>query len=105
MQRTAILALMTVGLSVTGCAGGYSYYAPVPPPPVRVEAYGPAPGPGFAWVGGYWGFRGDAYAWVPGYWGRPPRPSAVWEAGRWSRAGAVTRFAKAAGDRGRWSGL
>ena len=29
------------------CAAGAVYYAPGPPPPARVEAFGAAPGPGF----------------------------------------------------------
>lgn len=90
MNRSGILAIVLLAGSITGCAygsGGYAYYAPVPPPVPRAEVVGVAPGAGFAWVRGYWGYRGGGYAWVPGYWGRPPRPHAVWEAGRWERRG------------------
>jgi len=98
MKRTGLLALALTLLSVTGCAhGGYSYYAPVPPPPARVEVFGVAPGPGFAWVNGYWAYRGSRYAWVPGYWGRPPRARAVWETGRWERRGGRYGYRE-----GRW---
>jgi hypothetical protein len=102
MKRTTVLAMVLAACSMTGCAGGYgyggySYYAPTAPPPVRVEVAGVAPGPGFAWVRGYWGYRGGGYAWVPGYWGRPPRPRAVWEAGRWERRGSRYGYRE-----GRW---
>ena len=102
MKRMAVLAILLAGMSMTGCvgaayAGGYSYYAPVPPPPLRVEAVGVAPGPGFAWVSGYWAYRGGGYAWVPGYWGRPPRPHAAWVPGRWERQGGRYGYRE-----GRW---
>lgn len=90
MKRSAVLAIVLAAGSFTGCAygyGGYSYYAPVPPPAARVEVVGRAPGAGFVWVPGYWGYRGNAYSWVPGFWGRPPHPRAVWEPGRWERRG------------------
>jgi WXXGXW repeat (2 copies) len=84
MKRTLGMVVILGGLSLAGCAGrGYAYYASAPPPPVRVEARGVAPGAGFVWVDGYWGYRGGSYAWVPGNWARPPRPRAVWVPGRW----------------------
>jgi hypothetical protein len=95
MRRFYLAAMFTV-FTMVGCAGA-AYYAPGPPPPVRVEAYGAAPGPGFVRVSGYWGWRGGAYAWVPGYWGRPPHPHAVWAPGYWERAGGRYRF-----HEGRW---
>jgi hypothetical protein len=96
MKRTW-LALMFATFSMVGCAGGVGYYASTPPPPVRVEAYGVAPGPGFVWVSGYWGSRGGAYGWVPGRWVRPPRHRTVWVPGSWERHGGRYRF-----HEGRW---
>jgi hypothetical protein len=52
------------------------------PPPVRVETYGPAPGPGYVWVGGYWAWRGGGHEWVPGHWERG-RPHYRWVPHRW----------------------
>jgi len=87
MKNKALLLLpLLAGLSIAGCAAraGYSYgYVSVPPPAARVEVYGYAPGPGFAWVNRYWNWRGSRYVWVPGSWQRPPRPRARWEPGRW----------------------
>jgi hypothetical protein len=53
MKRALLTALMAGALFMTGCAGGYvGFYAPIPPPPIRVEAFGPMPGPGYVWVNG-----------------------------------------------------
>jgi len=53
---------VVVGIGVGGYAG-----------PARVAAYiPPAPGPGYAWAGGYWHPAGARYAWRAGYWARPP---------------------------------
>ena len=88
MRRGWMLSAALVAISLTACAGGgYVYYAPAPPPPVRAEVFGVAPGPGFVWINGYWGYRGGGYAWTPGRWERPPHRSARWEEGRWERHG------------------
>ena len=83
MKRTLAVAAVLGTLSLAGCAGGYAYYATTAPPPVRVEARGVAPGGGYVWIDGYWGYRGGAYSWVPGRWDRPPRPRSTWVPGRW----------------------
>jgi len=89
MKQTLLLtAVVAFGITLAGCAGrGYAYYASAPPPPVRVEVRGYAPGPGYAWLDGYWAYRGGGYAWTPGYWARPPRSRSVWEPGRWENRG------------------
>ena len=96
-MKRSFLAVALVAFSTVGCAGSYGYYAPAPPPPLRAEAYGIAPGPGYAWVGGYWGYRGNAYAWTPGRWAVPPHPHAVWAPGVWERHSGRYRFRE-----GRW---
>jgi hypothetical protein len=67
--------------------GGYApaYYAPAyyPPPPARVVAVPPCPGPGYEWVGGYWSPVGARYAWTAGYWTRRPFVGAYWVAPRY----------------------
>jgi hypothetical protein len=59
-------------------------YAPPPPPPVY---YAPpvAPGPGYAWVGGYYAPVGPRWAWHTGYWARRPFAGAAWVGPRYSR--------------------
>ena len=71
-RKFTLLFVMTVGLAgLGGCAGGY--YVRVAPPPPRYGVVGYAPGPGFAWVDGYWDRRGENWFWVQGRWERPPR--------------------------------
>ena len=96
-MKRSFLALVLAACSLAGCASGAVYYANVPPPPARAEVYGVAPGPGYVWLSGYWGWRGGGYVWVPGYWRRPPRPRAVWVPGYWERHHDRYRFRE-----GRW---
>jgi len=54
------------------------------PPPIVASAYiPPSPGPGYAFVGGYWVPAGPHYAWHAGYWARPPYVGARWIAPRY----------------------
>ena len=88
MNRTLWLTLILAASSLTGCAGArYAYYAPGPPPPPRIQVRAIAPGPGFVWIDGYWGYGRGGYAWAPGYWTRPPRPRAVRAPGGWHYRG------------------
>ncbi|HEV1284637.1 MAG TPA: YXWGXW repeat-containing protein [Bryobacteraceae bacterium] len=95
MKRTWLVAPV-LAFSMVAC-GGAVYYANVPPPPLRAEAIGVAPGPGYVWVNGYWGWRGNAHVWMAGSWMRPPRPRAVWVAPRWEARGGRYYFRE-----GRW---
>ena len=64
-----------VGINVGGYyPGGYypGYYAAPPPPPAVVYAPPPCPGPGYAWVSGYWYPMGPSYHWHAGYWAHAP---------------------------------
>ena len=97
MKRGILTAVLAGTLFITGCAGYVGYYAPGPPPPVRVEAFGVAPGPGYAWVNGYWGYRGGGYAWVGGRWAVPPPGRRAYVAGRWEPYGGRYRWRE-----GRW---
>lgn len=85
-KHPGLLALMIGGLSLAACEGGYAYYAPVAPPPPRVETFGVAPGPGYVWINGYWNYRSGGYTWIPGRWARTPR-GRHWEEGRWEHHG------------------
>jgi outer membrane lipoprotein SlyB len=53
-----------------------------PPPPAEVVTL--APGPGYVWIGGDWGWDGR-WVWRAGYWSLPPYPHAVWVGGYWGR--------------------
>lgn len=69
--------------------GGPAYYGSAPvvayaPPPAPVVAYAPpTPGPGYAWVGGYWYPSGPRWAWRAGYWAPRPFAGAAWVGPRW----------------------
>jgi hypothetical protein len=93
----ALLVLGLAGLSACGGGVGASYYSYRPPPPVRAEYYGPAPGSGYVWMNGYWNMNRGSYVWVPGRWSRPPRAGAVWVSPRWDNRGGNYRF-----HRGYW---
>src|ERR1700748_3043139 len=97
MKRTWLLAPALALFGIVGCSGGAVYYASAPPPPLRHEVIGVAPGPGFVWVNGYWGWRGNQHYWVAGSWQRPPRAHAVWVAPRWEPRGNRYYF-----HEGRW---
>ena len=63
MKHWMLLGLMGGVLTAVGCGGpGYvGIYARIAPPPIRVESRGPAPGAGYIWINGYWGYRGNDY--------------------------------------------
>ena len=47
MKRWMLFGLMAATLTAVGCGRGYvGVYARTAPPPLLVETYGPAPGPG-----------------------------------------------------------
>jgi hypothetical protein len=73
-----------------GVGFGAPYYAPAPVvtyapmPAVPVARYvPPMPGPGYAWVGGYWYPAGARWGWRPGYWARRPYARSYWVAPRY----------------------
>src|SRR5271154_6443845 len=53
-------------------------YIGIAPPPLHYEQRGAIPGPGYAWVDGYWAPNGHHYRWVAGRWDRPPYEGAYW---------------------------
>jgi len=88
MKRWMPLAVIAAALTAASCGPGYvGIYARTAPPPIRVETYGPAPGPGYVWMNGYWSYRDNNYSWVSGRWEHPPRGQRRWEDGRWERRG------------------
>jgi hypothetical protein len=57
------------------------------PPPERYESVGIAPGPGYVFVRGHWGWRHDRWEWMGGRWEVPARPGNVWISGQWIARG------------------
>jgi hypothetical protein len=57
-----------------------------PPPPPRQEIIvGVSPGPGYAWIGGYWDGSPGHYTWVGGRWDRSPSGHGQWSAPHWDK--------------------
>lgn len=61
------------------------------PPPAQYEAAPPAPGVGYVWIGGYWGWHLGRHTWIGGRWVLPPRGHA-WVPGYWGRHGGGWRW-------------
>ncbi|MGH8307020.1 MAG: YXWGXW repeat-containing protein [Gammaproteobacteria bacterium] len=59
----------------------------VGPPPLPVYPQPFAPGPGFIWAPGYWGYGPYGYYWVPGTWVLAPRVGFLWTPGYWGWRG------------------
>lgn len=91
-MKTKVLALLLLAGSSLfagprvffgiGVGGGY-YAAPPPPPPVVSYAAPAYPGPGYAWVGGYYYPAGAGWGWRSGYWAHRPYVGANWVAPRY----------------------
>jgi hypothetical protein len=56
---------VSIGIGVNVYAPGYY------PPPAYGQYMPPCPGPGYAWVNGYWVPQGGRNVWINGYWNRP----------------------------------
>ena len=67
-------------------------FAPVPPPPGRVEAHGLPPSTDSVWIDGYWAYEGDHHVWHAGKWEKPPRPNARYITPHWDRKGDKYAF-------------
>ena len=91
-MKTKLIALVflaaTAAMARPHFAVGFGFgYAPAPvavyaAPPVApvVAAIPPSPGPGYAYVGGYYYPTGARWAWRAGYWAPRPFARAVWVA-------------------------
>ncbi len=82
MKKLMLIAAFAL---TTSLFGQVSFGIRIGPPPrpkvVRVRPV--APGPGYAWVDGYWYADGGHYRWHDGYWSRPPYEGAAWVAPRY----------------------
>ena len=86
MKTKLLAAVLLAGSSLFAAPGvfvGVGVGGYPAPPPVVAYAQPPCPGPGFAWVGGYWYPAAGRYAWHAGYWARPPYAHAYWMAPRY----------------------
>lgn len=103
MWTAGCAGLLLAGFVLSGCVvrpvGPRVYVGAtigLAPPPLRYEVIGVAPGPGYIWTGGYWGWAGGRYQWNHGRW-VPRRAGYFWVRPHWVRARGGWRFA-----RGHW---
>lgn len=101
-------AALALGLALSGCViapvgpGQRPYgdddgpVVEVAPPPLRYEVRPMAPGPGYAWIGGYWSWQLGRHVWIGGRWALPPS-GRVWVPGQWHRQDRGWRW-----QRGYW---
>lgn len=81
-----VLAAAILAATLTACATAPPdgvVYVQTGPPAMRTEVVAVSPGPGYAWVPGYWNWGGSEYAWVAGTWQNPPHAKAAWVAPHW----------------------
>jgi len=90
MKTKLFAVLLLAGSSLLAAPAvvvGVGVGVPAPvygPPAPPVAAYvPPAPGPGYAWVGGYYYPYAGRWAWRGGYWARRPYARAYWVAPRY----------------------
>ncbi|HEX3926400.1 MAG TPA: YXWGXW repeat-containing protein [Gemmatimonadales bacterium] len=86
IRRGLVAAAVLATASTVACAplppSGVVIVARRPPGAQR-EVIGVAPGQGYVWIGGHWGWQANDYVWVAGRWEAPPRPRARWSPGHW----------------------
>jgi hypothetical protein len=57
------------------------------PPPLRAEVVTVAPGPGYIWIRGHWGWHHERWEWIGGRWDRVSQPGSAWVPGQWVARG------------------
>ena len=84
LKTLTVLAAASATISVSAVAATYVDVRVAPPPP-RHEVVPPARA-GYAWVPGYWDWRGHRHVWVKGHWERE-RHGYYWHPNRWVERG------------------
>ncbi len=84
MRATIATALLLSSLAIAApTITEAQVYVRIGPPRPLYERRPIAPGPGYAWQGGYHRWDGSRYTWIPGNYVAAPRPRAYWVPGRW----------------------
>ncbi|HWY25531.1 MAG TPA: YXWGXW repeat-containing protein, partial [Nevskia sp.] len=84
MMRPLLLALALLLVPLSSFAGVF-VSVNIAPPALPVYEQPMAPGDGYIWTPGYWGWDDDEgdYYWVPGTWVLAPQPGYLWTPGWW----------------------
>lgn len=82
-MKKKLLALAFVSLGSLFAQVSLGIRIGPPPAPRVVRVHPVSPGPGYAWVDGYWYPVNGRYTWHDGYWSRPPYGGANWVAPRY----------------------
>jgi hypothetical protein len=93
MKKVLSICLAAFVLLLASCEGAY-YVTDQPVEPVYVHPG--APGPGYIWIDGEWGWSGGRYVYRNGYWAHP-RPGYSWHRGYWDHGARGYRW-----HRGGW---
>ena len=80
LKKMTLLAICALMLPV---GAAQAQLVRVPPPAPVYERRSPPPDGRYVWIPGYHRWDGRAYVWTGGKYVLPPRPHAVWIAGRW----------------------
>jgi hypothetical protein len=84
IKRLLVTAVLIAPLFIAAARVdlGIAVGTPPPPPPATavITPVGPAPGPEYIWVPGYWDWVGGSWVWVDGRWMLPPHRRAIWVA-------------------------
>ncbi|HEV7576174.1 MAG TPA: YXWGXW repeat-containing protein [Caldimonas sp.] len=94
-KTLALVAAASATISASAVAAPYIDVRVAPPPP-RTEVV-PAARAGYAWVPGYWDWRGHRHVWMSGHWERARR-GYVYREPRWEQSGDRWRL-----NRGMWA--
>ena len=78
--RIALLLIVPLlaGAAVSQAQVSFGINIGPPPRPRVVHVMPRSPGPGYAYIDGYWYPAGHHYKWHDGYWTRPPYEGARW---------------------------
>jgi hypothetical protein len=93
-MRTIRNAVVVMAMAVAPAASFAGVFISVgfAPPALPVYVQPVAPGDGFLWNPGYWGYGPEGYYWVPGVWVRPPQVGVLWTPGYWGWGGSAFIF-------------
>ncbi len=93
MKKAALAALLAACFALmVDC---YSSWPVFGPPGPYAEVMIGSPGPGYVWIGGYWGWSHGRYVWIRGHWAR--HRGRTWVPGGWERHGEHYEY-----HRGHW---